>query len=237
MATPRKIRCSVERLVDHGGGVYTLEMVPEVPAPRFQPGQFLHLTIDPFDPSGFWPESRVFSIASPPDQRDRLRICYSVKGSYTQRMEKELCVGCEVWVKLPYGEFMIGGNEETVLFGGGTGFAAYSAYLGGLAASHSQPLHILYGARTPELLIFRDEAEAVARRVPATNLVLVAESEAPAQHGEKGVLSAALIWDSLRDSSRTVFYLSGPPVMLKALTQQLREHGVNPERIRIDAWE
>ena len=237
MATPRKIRCTVDRLTDHGGRVYTVEMIPDVPAPRFQPGQFLHLAIDSFDPSGFWPESRVFSIASRPDQRDRLRICYSVKGSYTQRMENEIGIGREVWVKLPYGEFTVGGSAETVLFGGGTGFAAYSAYLGGLSADHSQPLHILYGARTPELLIFRNEAEAVARRVPATKLVLVAESAAPAPRGVQGVLSAALIWNSLHDPSRTIFYLSGPPVMLRALTQQLCDRGVTTERIRIDAWE
>ena len=32
----------------------------------FKPGQFLHLALDAFEPGGFWPESRVFSIASAP---------------------------------------------------------------------------------------------------------------------------------------------------------------------------
>ena len=40
--------------------------------PLFKPGQFLHLAIDPYDGAGFWPESRVFSIASSPRDRDRL---------------------------------------------------------------------------------------------------------------------------------------------------------------------
>lgn len=237
MATPRKIRCTVSRLTDHGGGVYTVEMVPDVPMPRFLPGQFLHLTLDAFDPSGFWPESRVFSIASSPVRRDHLRLCFSVKGAYTRRMERELAVGCEVWVKLPYGDFAIDGREETVLFAGGTGFAAYSAYLEALPADHAQPLHIVYGARTPDLLIFRAEAEAAARRVATARVLLVAESAVPAPDGVQGILSAALVWDRLRDPARAVFYLSGPPVMIKALTQQLRERGVAADRIRIDAWE
>jgi ferredoxin-NADP reductase len=34
-----------------------------------------------------------------------------------------------------------------------------------------------------------------------------------------------------------VFYLSGPPQMLTALTVQLHERGVPPAAVRIDAWE
>jgi len=101
MSLPRKIRCAVESVVDHGGRVYSVELKPDRPIPVFQPGQFLHLTVDEFDPAGFWPESRVFSIASSPTERNRLRICYSVKGRYTQKMERAIAVGREVWIKLP----------------------------------------------------------------------------------------------------------------------------------------
>ena len=62
----QKLNCVVEQVIDHGERVYTLALRPERPVPRFRPGQFLHLALDPYDPSGFWPESRVFSIASPP---------------------------------------------------------------------------------------------------------------------------------------------------------------------------
>ena len=64
----------------HGERVYTLALRPERPVPRFRAGQFLHLALDPYDPTGFWPESRVFSIASPPAQRDSVRITYAVHG-------------------------------------------------------------------------------------------------------------------------------------------------------------
>ena len=66
MATPQKIRCQVQQITAHGDHVYTVDLTPERPVPRFRPGQFLHLTLDDYDPSGFWPESRVFSIASSP---------------------------------------------------------------------------------------------------------------------------------------------------------------------------
>ena len=90
MATPQKLRCLVNKITDHGDHVYTVDLSLERPLPRFKPGQFLHLALDDYDPSGFWPESRVFSIASSITQRNVLRISYSVRGRYTARMENEL---------------------------------------------------------------------------------------------------------------------------------------------------
>jgi len=90
MPTPQKLRCQVQKISNHGDHVYTVNLAPERPIPRFRPGQFLHLALDDYDHSGFWPESRVFSIASSITQRNVLRISYSVRGRYTARMENEL---------------------------------------------------------------------------------------------------------------------------------------------------
>ena len=125
----QKLACRVEQIVAHGDGVYTLALRPERPAPRFRAGQFLHLALDPYDPTRFWPDSRVFSIASPPSQPDLLRISYSVRGRFTARMERELVEGQQVWIKMPYGDFVIGGGADVVLFAGGTGISAFTAYL------------------------------------------------------------------------------------------------------------
>jgi NAD(P)H-flavin reductase len=103
MPAPQRIRCQVEAIATHGEHIYTVDLRPERRVPAFRAGQFLHLALDEHDPSGFWPESRVFSIASAPAQRERLQIAYSVQGRFTARMEIELAVGKSVWVKLPYG--------------------------------------------------------------------------------------------------------------------------------------
>src|SRR4029077_3859539 len=121
VAVVRKIPCVVRGITDHGERVYTVELEPSMPAPAFKPGQFLHLAIDRYDGAGFWPESRVFSIASSPRNRDRLTITYAVKGAFTTRMERELVPGARVWVKLPYGEFVVDASSDAVLFAGGTG--------------------------------------------------------------------------------------------------------------------
>jgi ferredoxin-NADP reductase len=71
VAVVRKIPCVVRDVTDHGEHVCTVELEPAIQVPHFKPGQFLHLAIDAYDGAGFWPESRVFSIASSPRDRDR----------------------------------------------------------------------------------------------------------------------------------------------------------------------
>jgi ferredoxin-NADP reductase len=230
MPVVRRIACTVRSILSYGDGVYTVELDPELPLPRFKPGQFLHLALDPFDGTEHWPDSRIFSIASGPDDQDRLEITYAVKGAFTSRMERELAVGRRVWVKLPYGEFLVDPDRDAVLFAGGTGATAFAALLRSVGNGSHHRIHLFYGARHPELFIYRSDAEAAAKASPACTFTLVDE-------GQQGRLSVDRAWPTIGDLDRPVFYLSGPPQMLSSLSDQLRRHGVPEADIRIDAWE
>jgi ferredoxin-NADP reductase len=230
VAVVRRISCDVTGVLAHGASVYTVELRPSLPVPRFKPGQFLHLALDEYQPGGFWPESRVFSIASSPLERDRLVITYSVKGSFTGRMQRELAVGRRVWVKLPYGEFVVDPSNDAVLFAGGTGVTAFTAFLRSLRPANGAHVLLCYGARTPDLFVYRDLAAECAASVPSFDCRLLCEQT-------DGPLSVAAVWDRIAEFHHPVFYLSGPPQMLAALSEQLCARGVRPESIRTDAWE
>src|SRR5438046_208202 len=144
MAVVQRLACQVERLIQHGGRVYTIVLRPERPAPVFRPGQFLHLALDPYDATGFWPESRVFSIASSPTERNRLCITYSAAGRFTTRMEAELAEGRHVWVKMPYGEFVVRKTTDVALFAGGTGITAFTDFLDGPALATTTSYFLAY---------------------------------------------------------------------------------------------
>ena len=230
MAVVRRIPCVVVAVTDHGERVYTVELEPSVAVPKFQPGQFLHLALDAYEPDGFWPESRVFSIASSPRERDRLAITYAVKGAFTARMERELAIGGNAWVKLPYGEFVVDSSRDAVLFAGGTGITAFTAFLQSLAPERAPRVLLFYGARKPDLFVYGPLAVACASDVPSLTCSLVCEET----HGRLEVDAA---WPAIATLHDPLFYLSGPPPMLSALTAQLRGRGVSMEVIRTDAWE
>ena len=230
MAVVRRMPCTVRGVIDHGERVYTVDLEPSMPVPRFTPGQFLHLALDPYEADGFWPESRVFSIASSPEERDRLSITYAVKGAFTTRMERELAAGGSAWVKLPYGEFVVEPDRDAVLFAGGTGITAFTAFLRSLAPERSSRVLLFYGARTPDLFVYGDLARTRARDVPALTCHLVCEAT-------DGRLDVGAAWPAIATLDNPLFYLSGPPAMLAALTAQLQGRGVAQEDIRTDAWE
>jgi ferredoxin-NADP reductase len=230
VAVVRKIPCLVRAVTDHGASVYTVELSPSTAVANFKPGQFLHLALDAYEPGGFWPESRVFSIASSPLERDRLAITYAVKGAFTTRMERELAPGRSVWVKLPYGEFVVDPGTDAVLFAGGTGVTAFTAFLQSLQPDQAARVLLFYGARKPNLFVYGPLAEACARAVPSLRYSLVCEETA-------GRLQVDSAWPAIVTLNDPVFYLSGPPQMLSALTKQLRGRGVSSDDIRTDAWE
>jgi ferredoxin-NADP reductase len=225
-------------VIAHGERVYTLVLKPERRAPRFRAGQFLHLALDPYDPSGFWPESRVFSIASSPSERDEIRLSYAVHGRFTQRMEREAVEGREIWIKLPYGDFIIDSRGDIVLFAGGTGVTAFTSYLADVPAVEGRSVTLAYGARTADLLIYRDVVERCARHAPSLSVMYFVEDARGAAAGcLPGRVSVDAVWGRLRAPLSTAFYISGPPAMLKGIGADLRGRNVAPEAIHIDAWE
>ena len=234
---PQKFRCVVTEIQDHGGQVYSVFLEPETAAPRFRPGQFLHLALDEYTPGDFWPDSRSFSIASSPAERQSLRITYAVKGQFTTRMEKELYVGRQVWVKMPYGEFVVRNGRDVCLLAGGTGITAFTAFLAGLLENHACQVQLFYGAQRPDLLIYRSLVEASALRCPALKTHFLAERDYDGTGCLPGRIEPEIVLGSVPNPLSLLYYLAGPPAMIRSLTDGLRQRGLAPEQILADAWQ
>lgn len=244
MANPQKIRAEVIDIFSYGRQVYKLVFRTERSMPRFKAGQFLHLSLDDFDPTtGFWPESRIFSIAACSDDRKVVTIVYSVKGAYTKRMENSLSVGSSVWLKAPYGEFIISNhiqdNETVVLIAGGTGVSPFIPFL--KQSDLFYKIQLNYGLRNIDLLIFKEELSAVLNHDNFfMNLYLEEVNEQLPLHGnldvKKGILSIASILENIEDRDESIFFISGPPDMIDLFQKQLMHSGVEKEKIVIDEW-
>jgi ferredoxin-NADP reductase len=241
MAVAQKVCCRVERILDHGDHVYTVDLVPDKRVPMFKPGQFMHLALDTYDPSDFWPESRVFSIANSPKTRDHINITYSVRGYFTARMEKELRIDRQVWIKMPYGDFVIRDTGDIVLLAGGTGITAFTAFLDELTPTFEHNVYLAYGARTSSLLIYRNLADRCAAALPQLQLLYFVEHDAydsaELRSAVVGRVSIAVLWQHLENPFMATYYISGPPEMIKILSGDLKQRGVGADSIRIDAWE
>jgi ferredoxin-NADP reductase len=169
-------------------------------------------------------------------------------------MERELAGQCWVWVKLPYGEFVIDDKRDVVLFAGGTGITAFTAFLDHLDSDYPRNVFLVYGARNRQLLIYRDLVLRCLEKVPRLQACFFLEdgnmavggacagpscrsTGAPAPQEFSGRLALDSVWSMLRETSGSDYYISGPPQMVSAISRDLRTSGVADKSIRIDAWE
>ncbi len=237
MAVVRKLPARVIQVTAHGENVRQYALCPEKRLPRFKPGQFLHLALDPYDPSKGWPESRVFSIARAPTRPEEIRLVISRQGDFTQRILQDVREGDTVWLKLPYGRFVF---HETgrplVLVAGGTGMAPFASLLEScLDTTPQRHIHLHYGVRDELALVFRDLVSECSRVMPNFKHRVYVESD-ECQDAVQGVPDIGEIYSST-DSMVPDYYLSGPWGMVSAFKAALVELGTDPERVLVDAWE
>jgi ferredoxin-NADP reductase len=243
---PIHFTATVEQVKRHDKNVATYRMRADRRLPRFIPGQFIHLSVHEYDYAGFWPESRVFSVANAVSDRQTIEITVSRQGRYTGRILDEVQVGSMLWGKGPYGQFSVDGSRghgRTVLVAGGTGITPFCAFMdaalaNGKLAPRETILH--YGARAPELLIYRSLADECAVRVPGFQVFYY--SEHGSAENDPAVHAGALDID--RVVARTIgardaaYYLSGPRSMIDTFQARLLSfHCMSQEQVLIDAWE
>lgn len=228
MPPPSKYQATIKNIISHGSGTYTVQFDVPPRATRFKAGQFLHLALDAFDPSeGYWPDSRVFSIASRPGD-EIIEIVYSVKGSFTKRMEEELYIGKEVWLKLPYGDFIverhISSSQHPVFIAGGTGISPFIPFFHQVIEQGlANPITVYYGIRDQEHFLFKPVLEEITKY--ATVCVV------------EGVLDVKTMSRDIASDTDAVCFISGPPTMIQVFQSELKQQGVKLDSIIIDAWE
>jgi len=248
MSNPVKAKAEVVEITPFGAGTYSVVLRPLTRLPRFKAGQFLHLTLDEFDPgSGYWPESRVFSIASAPFSAE-IEILYSVKGRYTKRMQEELGPGSVVWLKLPYGYFTVDSalspSQDAVLVAGGTGISPFLSYLQNLdkESAAGRRVRLYYGVRENGMVLHREligrcaaDGKIDVCLMVESGEVLYGMSEAVRQ--VRGRLNIDAIREDCHGLNNPAFLISGPPQMIAAFKQKLLSAGTTSDNIKIDEWE
>jgi ferredoxin-NADP reductase len=224
----KKYRAEIISVQSSVCGVYTLEFRSEK---RFgyAPGEFLHLALDEYDPSGAWPESRCFSIQTAPEE-ENIKITYAVKGRFTQRMEQELSVGKSVWLKLPFGDLFTQehSKENVVFIAGGTGITPFLSLFTdkSFAEYHNPALYL--GFRNRDLHFYQNELEKAKQLNPQLQVTVFYQDT-------DGVIDIERIYAS--HSGAGAFFISGPPAMIKNFKQYLLMKEVSEDRIKTDDWE
>jgi NAD(P)H-flavin reductase len=173
------------------------------------------------------------SISGDPSAPSRLVHTVRAVG----RVTRPLCAlrkGARVGVRGPFGSTwpLAEARGKDVLFvAGGLGLAPLRPAILGALAQRSEfgRVIVLYGARTPDSLLFRRDLEAWRGRLDCDVEVTV-DHAATDWHGHVGVVPA-LISRARFDSRNTVAMLCGPEVMMRFAARELQSHGLPSDTV------
>ena len=187
-------------------------------------------------------ERRPYSIASSPDDAVRHhRLEFLVKVDAMGTIGPHLAAvapGSRIDFEGPTGAFTLGtAPAPAYLFvAGGTGISPLRAMLRHLiAAEPGVPLSVLYSARVPEELAFREELERLARRGLIQLQLTVTGQANTAWDGVRGRIAMETLERAL-PSKEAVCYLCGPPAMVEDVPPLLRLLGVPSSQVRTEEW-
>jgi ferredoxin-NADP reductase len=231
MAIVRKHRSKVREVRRILPDVYTVRFESMDRSFQYRPGQFLHLALDPYDATQPWPESRCFSIQSPPAKSERiLDISFSTKGVFTRRMADELAPDGEVCLKMPYGDLLDVdcANAACVFIAGGTGLTPFLSLFLDESFGRFANVALYLGVRNSSYHVFSAEL-AQAQRTNSAFAVEVFHEDSQGRIPIDRVLA--------KHGKDAVYFISGPPVMIRTFRDRLLAAGVSVEQIRTDDWE
>jgi len=193
---------------------------------RFSPGQFNMLY-------AFGMGEAAISISAESARPDRLWHTIRQAG-YVTRALTALQRGSTLGVRGPFGTgwpMAEAHGRDLVILCGGIGLAPLRPVIYEVLRDRArfERVSILYGARTPDDLVFRRELEAWRGRFDLH--VGVTVDRAPVDwHGEVGVVTG-LLSRAPFDPERTVALICGPEIMMRFAALDLEDAGVSAERI------
>jgi ferredoxin-NADP reductase len=192
----------------------------------WKPGQYLRYHID--DPSADERgENRFFTISTAPFEKyPQITTRIAPLSSSFKKKLFDLNIGQEITAFGPNGNFLLDDpKQKSVMIAGGIGITPFRSILVDL---HYQKLPInitlLYANKTNEI-VFQEELEKIATQ----------NQEFKIQYfiGENRLTDSSIQSLSF-DLKSTIFYISGPEMMMKSFVQILENLGVPPENIRHD---
>jgi NAD(P)H-flavin reductase len=193
----------------------------------FKPGQFCLISV-------LGAGESVFCIASPPGDGGRVEVTIKKVGRVTEAIHR-VGAGDSVGFRGPYGNgFPVErlGGRDLLLAGGGIGLAPLRPLIWHLLGDRGSfgDVTLVYGARTPEDLVYRYDLDTWGQRGDMEVVTAVDPGgETDDWAGEVGLVTEVV--EKRRPRPDSVLVTCGPPVMIKSMMEVARGLGLEPRDV------
>jgi len=207
----------------------------------FKAGQFIAMTLLAPSETDAEGDTREFSIASGPHE-DTLMVATRLRDTAFKRVLQTLPFGTAVKIEGPSGALTLHSDvvRPAVFLAGGIGITPFRSML--LRAAQEQLPHrifLFYSNRRPEDAPFLEELQALGKMNPRYTLIAsmteMGKSHQPWQ-GETGLINKEMLARYVKDAVSPIYYIAGPPGMVKGLHTMLNEAGVDDDDVRTEEF-
>jgi NAD(P)H-flavin reductase len=203
---------------------FTLALKPENGAEgnAFHPGQFSMLWV-------FGVGELPISISGDPAKHDCLVYTVRSVGQATHALVRQQ-VGDSVGVRGPMGvgwPVEVARGRDVVIVAGGIGLAPLRPLIYHILRNRKDygRLVVLYGARSPRELLYRQELANWARH-SETQVLVTVDYGGLSWRGHVGVVTTLFKYARLQPA-RSVAMICGPEIMMRFVTRELEAHGLD----------
>ncbi len=201
---------------------------------NYAPGQFLYIKFISKDVTTEW---HPFTISSSPTD-DTLMVSIKASGDWTSTLDSVM-PGDRVQLMAPYGTFNFErrtSNTDIVFIAGGIGITPFRSMLRYIADKKlPHTIHLLYGNQTRDDIAFHDELDALDKQFDAITVTHVLSKD-KTWDGAKGRIDTQCLEKYVSDIDKKDYFICGPPAMMKAVKQSLRDLGVSKNQIHTEEF-
>jgi ferredoxin-NADP reductase len=209
---------------------------------EFQPGQFGDYTVLNPPETDAEGNIRSFSFAGSPDEPDLL-LATRMRDTAFKRVLKAMPHGTEIQLEGPSGDFTLhrDSSRPAVFLAGGIGITPFRSMI--LHAGKARLAHrllLIYSNRRPEDAAFLHELEAADKQNPNFKLIATMTDMSKSKEkwaGRTGQLDKKMLAECTADLKHPIYYVAGPPAMVKAISQLLSDSGVKEADVRSDSFD
>lgn len=220
----------VSRIQDLTYDVRAIELrLLDPPTMTFKAGQFVSFEVPKEGQPR--PVTRPYSIASPPEQQDRILLVLNlVQGGPGSSYLFSLREGERTSFKGPAGAFYLreDGTKDVLFVATGTGIAPIrSMILAQLQRDPDRPVTLFWGLRSQRDLYWQDELTSFAATHPRFAVVTTLSRPEPGWQGASGRVTA-LVEERISSVRNLAVYLCGGSAMIKDVTARINAKGLCP---------
>lgn len=198
---------------------------------NFKPGQWAYFTL--WGPMG--EASRALSFSSSPTE-PHLQVTKRMSGSGFCRNIELALPGDEVAFSDPMGSLVYeGGLDKVTFLAGGIGITPIRSILkNAMDKKVTGEKNLIYGNLNIEEAAFSHEIRTWEDKDPGLKVTHVLLDPHEGWNGFSGFIDRTVIEATITDLHGQIYYVSGPPSMVEAVTAHLRDLGIRGKKVLVE---